>query len=242
MSWLGALYWAPRTVKMAYLLTRAGTSSYSAVRRGGSVRSVARSVTRRTATRAFSLHDRLDQRLVRRALVEAARAAQAQRLVERRLQRVVARFDRAVLVRLARVAAARAHAVVLAQRGVAARELFFFGQVVERRRQAVGAVLLGHAAQAPQRRLQPAGQSEEALAAFEHRRMAPARVRERELVEPVRERDAGDNYPELVADGEVRQPEPARRVLLREEDLALGAVHGAPLAHPALQRAQHAVP
>ena len=29
-------------------------------------------------------------------------------------------------------------------------------------------------------------------------------------------------------------------MLLREEDLALGAVHGAPLAHAALQRAQHA--
>ena len=56
-------------------------------------------------------------------------------------------------------------------------------------------------------------------------------MRERELVEPVRERDAGDHYPELVGDGEVRQAEPARRMLLREEDLALGAMHGAPLAH-----------
>ena len=36
MSWLGALYCAPLTVKMAYLLTRAGGSSYSAVRRVGS--------------------------------------------------------------------------------------------------------------------------------------------------------------------------------------------------------------
>ena len=55
MSRLGALYRAPRTLSSAYLLTRAGTSSYSAVRRGGNERSVARSVTRRTATRAFSL-------------------------------------------------------------------------------------------------------------------------------------------------------------------------------------------
>ena len=53
MSWLGALYCAPRTVKMAYLLTRAGTSSNSAVRRAGSVRNMARSTARRTATRAF---------------------------------------------------------------------------------------------------------------------------------------------------------------------------------------------
>lgn len=53
-SRLGALYWAPRTVKIAYLLTRAGSSSYSAVRRAGSGRKVARSTTVRTATRALN--------------------------------------------------------------------------------------------------------------------------------------------------------------------------------------------
>ena len=63
-------------------------------------------------------------------------------------------------------------------------------------------------------------------------------MRQRELVDPMWEGDAGDDHLELVADGEVRQPETARRVLLREEDLALGAMHGAPLAHAALQRAQ----
>src|SRR5450631_2637901 len=100
-------------------------------------------------------------------------------------------------------------------------------------------MLRGHTAQAPQRRLQPGGQRNEALAAFEHSRMAPARMGERELVDPVREGDAGDNYIELVADGEVRQPESAGRVLLREEDFALGAVHRAPLAYAALQGAQN---
>src|SRR5258706_7489802 len=130
-SRLGALCWAPRTVKMAYLRARAGTSWSSAVRRGGSVRSVARSVARRTATRAFSLATIVSTSASYAALVKAARAAQAQLLVERRLERIVARFDRAVLVRLACVAAARPHAVVLAQRGVAAGELFFFSQVVE---------------------------------------------------------------------------------------------------------------
>lgn len=68
--------------------------------------------------------------------------------------------------------------------------------------------------------------------------MAPAGVGERELVDPVREGDAGDDYLKLVADGEVGQPESARRMLLREEDFALGAVHGAPLAYAALQRAK----
>src|SRR5262245_17357709 len=68
--------------------------------------------------------------------------------------------------------------------------------------------------------------------------MAPARMRERELVDPVWERDAGDNYLEFVADSEVRQSQAPRWVLLREEHLALGSMHGAPLAYTALQRAQ----
>jgi hypothetical protein len=239
MSWLGALYWAPRTVKMAYLLTRAGSSSYSAVpRRQRARRGALDDQTHRHAG-VQSRHDRLDQRLVVTTLVKAARAAQAQRLVERGLERVVARLDRAVLLRLARVAAARSHAVVLAQTGVAAREFLLFGQVVEGRRQAVGAVLLGHATQAPQRRLQPGGQRDEALAANEHDRMAPAGVGERELVDPVGEGNASDDHAELVADGEVRQSESPGRVLLCEEDFAFWAVNGAPLAHAALQRAQH---
>ena len=46
-------YCTPLTVKMAYLLTRAGNSSYCAVRRGGRLLSSARSAPRRGATRAL---------------------------------------------------------------------------------------------------------------------------------------------------------------------------------------------
>ena len=35
INWLGALYCSLLTLKIAYLLTRAGSSSYSAVRRTG---------------------------------------------------------------------------------------------------------------------------------------------------------------------------------------------------------------
>ena len=63
-------------------------------------------------------HDRGGhQRFVRSALVEAARAAQAQCLIECCLERIVALLRRTVLLRLARVAAARVHVAVLAQRG-----------------------------------------------------------------------------------------------------------------------------
>jgi hypothetical protein len=129
---------------------------------------------------------------------------------------------------------------VAAQLAVAARELLLLGQVDERCREAVGAVLLGHAAQPPQRGLQPAGQRHEALALGEHTGVSPTRMRQRELVQPVREGYPADLHAELVGDGEVRQPEPARRVFLREVHVAFGAVHRAPLAQPPLQGAQHA--
>ena len=61
--------------------------------------------------------------------------------------------------------------------------------------------------------------------------MTPARVGERELVQPVRERSPADLDAEFIADREVRQTEPAGRVFLREVDVALGAVQGTPLAH-----------
>ena len=95
-------------------------------------------------------------------------------------------------------------------------------------------MLLGRAAQAPQRGLQPGGQRQEALALCDHDGVAPARVGERKLVQPVIEGGTVDLDAEVIGDGEVRQPEPTRRMLLREEDFALGAVHGAPLAHASL--------
>ena len=185
--------------------------------------------------------DLLDERLVAGSVVEAARAAQAQGLVERGLERVVARLDRAVLVRLAGVAAARAHAVVPAQVGVAARQILLFGQVLEGRREAVGAVFLGHAAELPQRALQAGGQRNEALAAGDDHRMAPAGMGEHELVETMVESRAFHDDVELVGHGEVGQPQAAWRMLLREVDLAFGAVRGPPLPQAALQGAKHAL-
>ena len=71
--------------------------------------------------------------------------------------------------------------------------------------------------------------------------MAPAAVGQRELVQPVREGQPAQADVQLVSHGEVRQPEPSRRVLLREVDLALVAVLGPPLAQTPLQRTQHGV-
>ena len=92
-------------------------------------------------------------------------------------------------------------------------------------------MLLGHATQTPQGRLQPPGERHEALPTLHHHRMAPARVGQRELVDPVGEGDLGNDHPEFVADGEVRQAHAPGRVFLRKVDLALGAIHGTPAPH-----------
>ena len=139
------------------------------------------------------------------------------------------------------VVARRSHTVVLAQGLVALGQLLLLGQVVERRRQAVGAVLLRHAAGHPQRILQPRGQRLKALAAEHHAHMAPAAVGQGELVQPVRECQPAQAHIKLVGHGEVRQAQPAGRMLLGKVNLLLGAVLSPPLANPALQRAQHRV-
>ena len=91
----------------------------------------------------------------------------------------------------------------------------------------------------PQRVLQPPGERHPALPAQHHLDVAPARVGERKLIEPVRERRPGDAHPQLVRIGEVGQPQAPRGVLLGEEDFAVLAFQRAPPAHPPLQRAQH---
>ena len=65
----------------------------------------------------------------------------------------VGTLDRAVLVADAWIIAGRRHAVMGAERFVALRQILFRvgSQIAEGRRETVGAVLLGNAAQRPQR-------------------------------------------------------------------------------------------
>jgi hypothetical protein len=78
-----------------------------------------------------------------------------------------------ILVRLPAVVAARSHAVVAAQVVVAPRQFFFLGQVVERRRETVGAMFFRHTAKPPQGILQSLRQGREAFAAAYDFRMPP---------------------------------------------------------------------
>ena len=121
-------------------------------------------------------------------------AAQQQRLGERVLEVAVRRLDGAVLVGDAGVVAGRAHAVMGAERLVAAGLVLggVAAEVAEGGGEAVGAVLPGRATERPEGILQPLGEGGEALAAEHHADVLPAGEGEAEVVEPVLERLAGD--------------------------------------------------
>ncbi len=184
-----------------------------------------------------------DEGAVGREALEVPPAAQQQRLVEARLDVGVAALDGAVPVRLAAGVARRDHAVVPAQRRIAAGGVLgrIRREVAEGRRQAVGAVLDRRPAQGGERVPQPGRERGEALAAEDDLGVLEAREGEREVVEPVGQRRARDRHAEVGRVGEVRQAQPPRRVGLREHDFPLRPVDRPPVAHPAFQGAPDAL-
>lgn len=119
-------------------------------------------------------------------------------------------LDGAVLVRLAAIVAARAHAVVAAQRLMAPGRIGLpvDGQIAEGRRQAVGTVPAGGTAQPPQGVLRPFGQGREALAAEDGLGVLPAAAGEAEMVEAMVECQGGGRDTEPA--GVVRSDSPIR--------------------------------
>ena len=150
-------------------------------------------------------------------------------------------LDAAVLVGHTATVARGAHPVVLAQRLITLGQVLLRGlaKVAERRRQAVGTVFRRGAAKRPQRLLQAAAEGAERLAAHHHGGVLEAGVGQPEVVQQVPQRRAGDDAPQVVGGGEVRQPQASGRMDLREHHLLVGAVPGAPVAHAAFQRAAH---
>src|SRR5437660_2132217 len=71
--------------------------------------------------------------------------------------------------------------------------------------------------------------------------MLPAAAGQPEMIEAVRERLAGNGDAEAVSDGEIGQRLAAGIMALREEDLLVFAVKGAPFGDATLQRAADAV-
>ena len=81
--------------------------------------------------------------------------------------------------------------------------------------------------------------SGEAFAAQHDLGMLPAGERETEVVEPMRQRLAGDGDAEAARVGEVGQALLTRRVLLAEDHVALRAMQRLPMPDAALQRAAY---
>ena len=104
-------------------------------------------------------------------------------------------------------------------------------EIAEGGRQAVAAMLLGNAAERPQRILQALGQRDEALTAEHNMGMLEARECQSEVIEPMRQRDAGNRYAERDRVGEVGQAKTAGLVLLPEDNVLFWASQRPPTPH-----------
>jgi hypothetical protein len=171
---------------------------------------------------------------------EVAAAPQQEGLAEGLLEAVVPLLDVAVLVALARLDRLALQAVVPQQGLVSPLEHVGVRPGLHRRRQPVGAVDLGHAAELPQGVLQALAEALQALRETD-RAGLPIGVGQHEVVDQVRERAAGDRHPQLVAVREVGSRQPAGVVDLGEEDLLGRAVLRPPPLDPPLQGPQLAV-
>jgi hypothetical protein len=172
---------------------------------------------------------------------EVSAAPHHQRLVHTPLELVVALFRVAVLVALAGLDGLAMQAVVTQQRLITLLErLRSFDARLHGRRQPIRAMHLRHAAQFPQRVLQPVAEALQAFREAERDRL-PIGVREHEMIEQVRKRTAVDRHAQVAAVREVAGSEPTWMMDLGEEDLFGCAVQSPPGLEPPLQGAQLAV-
>jgi hypothetical protein len=169
------------------------------------------------------------------AVDKVAAAAQQQSLLDGRLEMAVRRFDVAVLVRLADVDALRLDLVVVHQVAVTSAELAILRKVVDRRTQAVATVFAGHAPQPPKRFLQPSAERLERLGEAD-RDGLPIRIGQREVIHQVVKRLPGNRHAQRVHACEIRRPQTARGMDLREHHLPAAAMPGPPVTNPTLER------
>src|SRR5271168_940797 len=148
-------------------------------------------------------------------------------------------FDRTVLVRYASIVAGRLHAVMRAQRRIATRLILprVVIEIAESGRQAVAAMLQWGAAERPQCILQPLGQCHKALTAEHDMGVLPTREGQAKVIEPVIESHTGDADAVIAHLGEIGKSQPARWMLLPEDDVLLSAVQRSPDTDAPLQRA-----
>jgi len=128
-----------------------------------------------------------------------------------------------------------------AELGVARRLVLLVREIAIGRRESVGAMLARHATQLPKRLLHTFGERGEALAAADRLDVLPAAEGEPEVIEQMREWRASDSHLKHAAIGEIRERLSAGRVLLAEDELALGSLGRPPMRDPPLQGAQQPI-
>lgn len=181
------------------------------------------------------IHQLAEERFILLAAGEVATAAQQQRLIDDGLQMSVRRFDVAVLMRLAGVGSLRLDLVVIHQVAIACAKLAIFREVVHRGAEAVAAMPSRHAAQLPERLLESAAERLEGFGEA-HAGRLPIRVGERDVIQQVVERLAGDRDVQPIHVREVRSRQVARVVDLRKHDGPPWSVRAAPLPNTSLER------
>ena len=179
-------------------------------------------------------HHAPQERDVLPAVGEVAAAPHQQGLVHRRLQVPVGRLVVAVLVGAPHVDPLAGQAVVPEQVLVAGVELPLDREVVDGRRQAVGAVPGRHPAEFPQGVLQAVAEGLEGLRGADGDRL-PVGVARHEVVRQVVERLPLDGHPRGGHGGEVGGREVTGVVDLPELHVLRGAASGLPLPDPALE-------
>src|SRR4029450_468595 len=122
--------------------------------------------------------DLIDEATIGGQIRKVARTTQQQRVLDGLLQMAMRTFDRTVLVRDAAIVAGRLHPIVAHELLVTPSQVLFLvaGKVAEGGREAVAAVLLGHAAEGPERVLQTLGERNEALPTQDDVSVLPAAI------------------------------------------------------------------
>jgi hypothetical protein len=163
-------------------------------------------------------------------------AAPQQCLLHTTLETMVALLGVAILVTLPGIDRLWPHLVVPHQCLIPTREKLR-PRRLHRQTHPVAAMLGRHAAQRPRRVLKAFAETLETLGKTE-RHMLPVRARQDEVVNQVREWLPVDRHAQIGHVREVRGAQPARQMLLREENLLVRPARGPPVFDPPLHRSQ----
>ncbi len=179
-------------------------------------------------------HELLEEELIVGSAGEIAAASEHQGLVDGLLEAVMALLDVAIFVGLSRLDRLSFEAVMSEQCLVFMSKHVGFRVVIDRRRQAIGAVSRGDSSQFPQGVLQALAEALEAFGEADSTGL-PVGIGEHEVIDQVVEGLAEDSDLELGHAGEVRFGEPPGLMDLSEKDLLGRPFEGSPLFDPPLQ-------